>query len=103
MDVIHRLIGRGEHTSDASPAERLDALRRKYAALLFRLEQEALDLETDIEGEVLIVRAAVKSERVRDEVGRLAAQIDENGLDLELHTEVDEGLWPFTAAGRGRT
>lgn len=95
MDVIHRLFGRGEHTSVASPQERLDALRRKYAIVLFRLEQESLDLETDIEGETLVVRGTVSAEHVRDEVRRLAAQIDENGLDLELHLEVDDGLWPF--------
>jgi hypothetical protein len=93
MDLIHRLIGRGEHTSDASPAERLEELRRKYAAVLFRLEQEAMNLETDIEGEVVVVRATVSSDRVRDEVGQIAHQIDENGLDLELHLEVDDRAW----------
>jgi hypothetical protein len=100
MDVLHRLFGRGEHTSDASPAERLDALRRKYAALLFRLEQEALDLETEIEGETLLVRGTVAAQHLSDEARRLAHQIDENGLDLELHLTVDDGQWPFASARR---
>jgi hypothetical protein len=99
MDVLHRLFGRGEHTSDLSPAERLDALRRKYAPMLFRLEQEALDLETEIEGEALVVRGTVVSELARDEIRRLAAQIDENGLDLDLHLAVDDDRWPFPRGG----
>jgi hypothetical protein len=88
MDVLHRLFGRGEHTSDATPAERLDALKRKYSIVLFRLEQESLDLETEVQGETLLVRGTVPSERVRREIESLAARIDENGLDLELHLDV---------------
>jgi hypothetical protein len=99
MDVLHRLFGRGEHTSDATPAERLADLKRKYAPMLFRLEQEALDLETEIEGETLIVRGTVPAQRVADDLRRMAQQIDENGLDLEWHIEVDDLRWPF-AHGR---
>lgn len=101
MDVLHRLFGRGEHTSDASPAERLDALKHKYACVLFRLEQETLDLETKIQGETLVVRGTVRSRVIRDEVERLAHQVDENGMDLDLHLEVDDELWPYYGLDRG--